>query len=80
MHSSHISEKIGVRKFVKNIIYRVFFYNEFDDDYQGFEEQGVSHEEWKKLRESKENMLKTHELMNQTEIIPAEDSQIMIEK
>jgi hypothetical protein len=47
LHSSNKTEKNGVMKFIRNVIYRFFLYNGYDDEYQGYEEQGISFEEWK---------------------------------
>jgi hypothetical protein len=34
-------------KLIRSAIYRFFLYNEYDDEYLGYEEQGISFEEWK---------------------------------
>jgi hypothetical protein len=58
MLSSNSSEKKGVKKFIKNAIYRFFLHNEYDDEYQGYEEQGISFEEWKIVQTIENNYKK----------------------
>ena len=45
--SSKPSEKKGVKKIVKNTIYRLILCDDYKDEYQGYEEQGICFEEWK---------------------------------
>ena len=47
------------------ILYRKLLWNEEDDEYMGFEEQGINYEEWK---HSKMNKINVHTLNNSQEI------------
>jgi hypothetical protein len=75
--SSDKTEKKGVRKFLRNVIYRFFLYNEYDDEYQGYEEQGISFEEWKTeqtlKKHYKKNLTNTLEKHPNDYILPEED-------
>jgi hypothetical protein len=49
----------GKRKVLRNIIHRYFLYNEYDDEYQGYEEQGISFKDWRNKQISEENLKPT---------------------
>lgn len=43
-------ERAFAFKWVPRLLYTLFLWNEYDDEYLGYEEQGISYDEWKKRR------------------------------
>ena len=46
IHESNIWDKVGLKRKLR-VLFDWMMYDEYNDDYQGYEEKGISYEEWK---------------------------------